>query len=111
MTLSANTVKKKIEVKDEYIYITLTRGLGVEQERCRYQIKVESEGLVIDGLEDDEGLDELVDIDVIEHVFEAYECDECSDSEVPGRHYNNADVSSGQFVNCSTCNKDGDLSP
>jgi hypothetical protein len=45
------------------------------------------------------------------YPWEPYICPECEDSDVPGRHYNNADTSSGQFVLCQTCNADGDTSP
>jgi len=109
MTLSASSVKKKIEVDGDYIYITVYRGLGYEREQCRYQLKVEGEGLVIDAIEDVDGVDELVSIDAIDHEWEEAQCPECSDSEVCGRIYNNNDSTSGQCFNCQTCNSDGDL--
>jgi len=109
MTTNAG-IAKKIEVKGDYVYITLERGRGTsDHEWCRYQIKVEDEGIALDAVERmDDGVDELIPLNAYDHVFETFVCPECEDSEVPGRIYNNNDPASGQYHNCNTCNASGD---
>lgn len=39
---------------------------------------------------------------------EKHTCPECESSDYPGRHYNNNDRSSGQYLDCQTCNPEGE---
>jgi hypothetical protein len=101
-----STITKTIKVDKEYIHVEVFRNKGTsEAEVCRYQIKVEDEGLVIDAVEDDE----IVALDAYDHVFMEYQCPECKNSDYPGRHYNNNDMTSGQWVPCESCNENADL--
>jgi hypothetical protein len=60
-------MKKKIEVKGEYIFIKVTNADG---QTCEYQIKVEDDGLILDRVFDsaDDGMEEL---GMFEHGFQS----------------------------------------
>jgi hypothetical protein len=107
-----NEIKRVVEIDGEYIRITLYRDLGTDfAQSCRYQIKMEGEGLVIDQIVKRGDVEDLLSVDAVEYEWEDYTCPACEDSEVVGRHYKHNDPDTGQFVNCDKCNKDGDLGP